>query len=232
MRRCVGELFTATADRTKSKTELYIVVTPHVVRHGLANVAGSRRRSHRRRGRDGPQHAAALRSPRRRGKRAAMIPARRPKLMLAALALLASGCATAERVSAAGDVHALLIAIRDNDHAAFDARVDRPALEHQLEARILDRTPRAPGRRLRDEGAPARLWPDHWRGWPAIPCCGRKCSRRWRNTTATGPKRRCQVNWSSLGRCGRCRTAGSAPPRATGGRACSPSPTSRAPGGW
>jgi len=69
-----------------------------------------------------------------------MIPARRPKLMLAALALLASGCATAERVSAAGDVHALLIAIRDNDHAAFDARVDRPALEHQMEARILDRT--------------------------------------------------------------------------------------------
>ena len=68
-------------------------------------------------------------------------PRRRWKLMLAALALLgASACATAERVGAAGDVHALLVAIRDNDHAAFDARVDRRALEHQLESRILDRT--------------------------------------------------------------------------------------------
>jgi len=63
------------------------------------------------------------------------------KLTLASLALLAaSACATAERVSAAGDVHALLIAIRDNDHAAFDARVDRHALEQQLESRILART--------------------------------------------------------------------------------------------
>jgi hypothetical protein len=52
----------------------------------------------------------------------------------------AAGCATTARLEAAGDVHALLIAIRDDDHAAFDAHVDRPALEHELEARILDRT--------------------------------------------------------------------------------------------
>jgi hypothetical protein len=51
-------------------------------------------------------------------------------------------CATAQRIDAAGDVRALLIAIRDDDAAAFDARVDRPALERQLELRILSRTER------------------------------------------------------------------------------------------
>jgi hypothetical protein len=56
------------------------------------------------------------------------------------LALIAGGCATTQRVEAAGDVHALLISIRDDDHAAFDAHVDRPALQHELEDRILDRT--------------------------------------------------------------------------------------------
>jgi hypothetical protein len=61
--------------------------------------------------------------------------------MLPILALLSvGGCATAERVSAAGDVHALLIAIRDDDRATFDAHVDRRALEQQLESRILQRT--------------------------------------------------------------------------------------------
>jgi hypothetical protein len=64
------------------------------------------------------------------------------KPIVAALAVLAAGCATTQRIDAAGDVHALLIAIRDDDHAAFDARVDRPALEHGLEARILDATQR------------------------------------------------------------------------------------------
>jgi hypothetical protein len=59
---------------------------------------------------------------------------------LAALALLAGGCATAERIDAAGDVHALLIAVRDDDRAAFEAHVDRAALERELEARILDQT--------------------------------------------------------------------------------------------
>jgi hypothetical protein len=47
-----------------------------------------------------------------------------------------ASCATTERVEAAGDVHALLIAIRDDDHAAFDARVDRGALERELRGRI------------------------------------------------------------------------------------------------
>jgi hypothetical protein len=62
------------------------------------------------------------------------------KPIFAGLALLASACATTQRIEAGGDVHALLIAIRDDDHASFDAHVDRVALEHELEARLLDRT--------------------------------------------------------------------------------------------
>jgi hypothetical protein len=62
------------------------------------------------------------------------------KPFVAVLALVAAACATSQRIDAAGDVHALLIAIRDDDHAGFDAHVDREALEHELEARILDRT--------------------------------------------------------------------------------------------
>ena len=53
---------------------------------------------------------------------------------------VAAGCATAERIDAAGEVHALMIAIRDDDRARFEAHVDRPALEQELEARILART--------------------------------------------------------------------------------------------
>ena len=67
-------------------------------------------------------------------------PNRKP--LVAGLALIAAACATTERIDAAGDVHALLIAIRDDDRAGFDAHVDRDALEHELEARILDQTQR------------------------------------------------------------------------------------------
>lgn len=56
-------------------------------------------------------------------------------LTLAALSL--SACATATRYDAAGDVHALLVAIRNNDRAAFDARVDRPALKGAIESRLV-----------------------------------------------------------------------------------------------
>lgn len=56
-------------------------------------------------------------------------------LSLAAASL--SACATATRYDAAGDVHALLVAIRNNDHAAFDARVDRPALKAQIESELV-----------------------------------------------------------------------------------------------
>ena len=59
---------------------------------------------------------------------------------IALLAGITAGCATAERIGAAGDVHVLMIAIRDDDRARFEAHVDRPALEQELEARILART--------------------------------------------------------------------------------------------
>lgn len=62
------------------------------------------------------------------------------KSIFAGLALLLCACATTQRIEAASDVHALLIAIRDDDHAGFDAHVDRVALEHELEARLLDAT--------------------------------------------------------------------------------------------
>lgn len=52
------------------------------------------------------------------------------------LALSLGACATVERYDAAGDIHAFLISIRDNDRQAFDAHVDRPALKTQLKARF------------------------------------------------------------------------------------------------
>jgi hypothetical protein len=61
---------------------------------------------------------------------------------LIGLALLA-GCATTERLSAAGDVHSLLVAVRDDDRAAFDAHVDRRALEAEIQAEMVERTRRA-----------------------------------------------------------------------------------------
>jgi hypothetical protein len=63
---------------------------------------------------------------------------------LICVALLA-GCATTQRLSAAGDVRTLLLAIRDDDHAAFDAHVDRAALEAQIQAALVDRTRGAGG---------------------------------------------------------------------------------------
>jgi hypothetical protein len=56
--------------------------------------------------------------------------------------LLIGGCATTERISAAGDVHALMVAIRDDDGPAFDAHVDRHALEAQIQDRIMRRAAR------------------------------------------------------------------------------------------
>ncbi|HEY7853451.1 MAG TPA: hypothetical protein VIB82_10795 [Caulobacteraceae bacterium] len=66
----------------------------------------------------------------------------RAALAIAGLALL-TACATGERISAAGDVHTLLVAIRDDDKPAFDAHVDRRALEGQIQARIVERTARS-----------------------------------------------------------------------------------------
>lgn len=53
------------------------------------------------------------------------------------LAALAA-CATGERLSAAGDVRGLLIAVRDNDRAGFDAHVDRAALEGEMQSILIE----------------------------------------------------------------------------------------------
>jgi hypothetical protein len=57
-------------------------------------------------------------------------------VLITGLALALAACATAARYDAAGDIHALLVAIRDNDRAAFDNHVDRPALEAQMKSRL------------------------------------------------------------------------------------------------
>lgn len=58
-------------------------------------------------------------------------------LFLALALFVLSACATTERYDAAGDVHALLVSIRDNDQATFDKHVDRAALKRQIEARMM-----------------------------------------------------------------------------------------------
>jgi hypothetical protein len=95
---------------------------------------------------------------------------------VALLALLVSACADAERFDAAGDVHTLLISIRDGDTTAFDAHVDRRALKTQLRARLMaEATRRAGGdptlaalgamfgRSLVDAAADALIQPDVFR---------------------------------------------------------------------
>ena len=67
-------------------------------------------------------------------------------LALTAVAASLSACATVSRLDAAGDVHDLLVAIRDNDRVRFDAHVDRPALKRQIEARLMDEARQRGGR--------------------------------------------------------------------------------------
>lgn len=72
---------------------------------------------------------------------------------LAALAVLAlSACASVERVDAAGDVHAFLVAVRDGDRAKFNRHVDRAALKTQLRGRLIEEGARFGGP---DSGAAA-----------------------------------------------------------------------------
>ena len=60
----------------------------------------------------------------------------RRRLFALTAALLLSACASVQRLDAANDVHALLLSIRDDDQTAFDAHVDRPALEQELQAKL------------------------------------------------------------------------------------------------
>lgn len=64
------------------------------------------------------------------------------KRLLLALTLVASACATPQQYSAADDIHAFMIAVRDNDRTSFNAHVDRDALALQLEGRILKELPK------------------------------------------------------------------------------------------
>lgn len=57
-------------------------------------------------------------------------------LLVGLVALVLSACASVQRLDAAGDVHALLISIRDNDQATFDAHIDRNALKRDLQVKL------------------------------------------------------------------------------------------------
>ncbi len=58
-------------------------------------------------------------------------------VLIALVALTLSACATVQKLDAAGDVHALLISIRDNDRATFDSLVDRRALQREIQGRLM-----------------------------------------------------------------------------------------------
>lgn len=51
--------------------------------------------------------------------------------------LALTGCATTRHLGAAGDVHALLVAVRDDDRAGFEDHVDRPALRAHIQAQVV-----------------------------------------------------------------------------------------------
>ena len=61
-----------------------------------------------------------------------------------------AGCATTRPLAAAGDVHALLIAVRDDDRPSFEAHIDRRALRANLQARMASRAKAAHGGRIVD----------------------------------------------------------------------------------
>ncbi|HEY2358199.1 MAG TPA: DUF2939 domain-containing protein [Phenylobacterium sp.] len=61
------------------------------------------------------------------------------RVLIGLMALTLAGCASAERLGAANDVHSLLVAIRDDDNATFDAHVDHEALKQELQAKLAER---------------------------------------------------------------------------------------------
>jgi Protein of unknown function (DUF2939) len=77
------------------------------------------------------------------------------KLLLALAVLSLGACASAQKLGAANDVHALLISIRDNDSAAFDAHVDHEALKQELQARLTESL----GKNEKTKGLAALLGP-------------------------------------------------------------------------
>lgn len=77
------------------------------------------------------------------------------KLFVVLMALALSACATAQKLGAANDVHALLVSIRDNDSATFDAHVDHEALKAELRSRIEEQL----GKNKKMKGLAALLGP-------------------------------------------------------------------------
>src|ERR1700749_5040264 len=61
------------------------------------------------------------------------------------LSSLVASRAGMDRYDAAGDVHAFLITIRNNDAQTFNAHVDRPALKEQMRARLMAEAQRRSG---------------------------------------------------------------------------------------
>ena len=76
-------------------------------------------------------------------------------VLLSLMALSLAACASVQKLGAANDVHALLISIRDNDSAAFDAHVDHEALKTELQARLTE----ALGKKDKTGGLAALLGP-------------------------------------------------------------------------
>jgi len=71
-------------------------------------------------------------------------------IVIALMALTLSACATVQKLDAAGDVHALLVSIRDGDQATFDSLVDRKALKREIQHRLVAEA-------AKDERVPAGL---------------------------------------------------------------------------
>ena len=63
-------------------------------------------------------------------------------VLISLLALALAACASAQKLGAANDVHALLVSIRDNDGATFDAHVDHEALKRELHDKLTERLAR------------------------------------------------------------------------------------------
>lgn len=67
------------------------------------------------------------------------------RIIVLAGALFATACTGPVRLSAASDIHAFLVAVRDDDRPTFYAHVDRPALKAQLSAKLVDDAQRQGG---------------------------------------------------------------------------------------
>src|SRR6185312_12034772 len=85
----------------------------------------------------GPAAAGPQRPVQRRPGEPPLLMRRALEALAVAAALLAAGCTGPVRLSAAGDIHAFLVATRDDDSPTFLAHVDRPALKEQLSAKLV-----------------------------------------------------------------------------------------------